>query len=151
MLGFPRKLVYAIEAVVDIAYNAAGEPVQSGEVTKRQGIPRRYLEPVLQQLVRAGVLAGVRGPRGGYHLAKDRRLITLGDIARVINAIEGAEEELPDDSPSDIGRKVVQPLCRELRAEIYERLDAITVEELCRRARGEGVASEAARRLDYSI
>jgi len=151
MLGFPRKLVYAIEAVVDIAYNAADEPVQSGEVTRRQGIPRRYLEPVLQQLVRAGVLAGVRGPRGGYRLAKERRLITLGDIARVVIAIEGEDESVPADSPSEIGRKVVQPLCHELRSETYERLDGITVEELCRRARGEGVESEAARRLDYSI
>jgi Rrf2 family protein len=157
MLGLSPKLVYAIEAVVDIAYNAADEPVQSGEVTRRQGIPRRHLEPVLQQLVRAGVLAGVRGPRGGYRLAKERKLITLGDIARVVGALEGAPEDdgaeatAPPGSESEIGRRVVQPLCRALRAETFERLDAITVEELCRRARGEGVASEAARRLDYSI
>ena len=156
MLGFPRKLVYAIEAVVDIAYNAVDEPVQSGEVTRRQGIPRRHLEPVLQQLVRAGVLAGVRGPRGGYRLAKERKLITLGDIARVVGTLEGApgdsgENASEHGSASEIGRKVVQPLCRELRAETFERLDAITVETLCRRARGEGVPSEALRRLDYSI
>jgi len=152
MLGFPRKLVYAIEAVVDIAYNAVDEPVQSGEVTRRQGIPRRHLEPVLQQLVHAGVLAGVRGPRGGYRLAKERKLITLGDIARVVGMLEGADDKASGHgSASEIGRKVVQPLCRELRAETFERLDAITVETLCRRARGEGVPSEAARRLDYSI
>lgn len=152
MLGFSRKLVHAIEAVIDIAYNAADEPVQSSEVTRRQGIPRRHLEPVLQQLVRAGVLDGVRGPRGGYRLAKDRKLITVGDIARVIAALEGEGDlDAPPGSESEIGRKVVQPLCRELRAETFERLDAITVEALCRRARGEGVPSEAARRLDYSI
>jgi Rrf2 family iron-sulfur cluster assembly transcriptional regulator len=153
MLGFSRKLVHAIEAVVDIAYNAADEPVQSSEVTRRQGIARRHLEPVLQQLVRAGVLAGVRGPRGGYRLAKDRKLITVGDIARVVGTLEG-DDDIDGDgagSDSEIGRKVVRPLCRELRAETFERLDAITVEALCRRARGEGVPSEAARRLDYSI
>lgn len=152
MLGFPRKLVYAIEAVVDIAYNAVDEPVQSGEVTRRQGIPRRHLEPVLQQLVRAGVLAGVRGPRGGYRLAKERKLITVGDIARVVGMLDGGDDtEASPGSESEIGIKVVQPLCRELRAETFERLDTITVEALCRRARGEGVPSEAARRLDYSI
>jgi Rrf2 family iron-sulfur cluster assembly transcriptional regulator len=152
MLGFSRKLVHAIEAVIDIAYNAADEPVQSSEVTRRQGIPKRHLEPVLQQLVRDGVLAGVRGPRGGYRLAKERKLITVGDIARVVATLESGDRN--GDGPgsdSEIGRKVVQPLCRELRAETFERLDAITVEELCRRARGEGVPSEAARRLDYSI
>jgi len=152
MLGFPRKLVYAIEAVVDIAYNAVDEPVQSGEVTRRQGIPKRHLEPVLQQLVRAGVLDGVRGPRGGYRLAKERKLITVGDIARVVGTLESGDEDgAGPGSESEIGLKVVQPLCRELRAETFERLDAITVEALCRRARGEGVPSEATRRLDYSI
>jgi len=151
MLGFSKKLIYAIEAVVDIAYNAAGEPVQSGEVTRRQQIPKRYLEPVLQQLVRHGVLAGVRGPRGGYRLAKERKLITLGDIARVVAALERADGEDDPASDSEIGRKVVGPLCRELRDETLERLDSITVEALCLRARGEGVDSAAARRLDYSI
>ena len=94
MLSFSKKLLYAIEAVADIAYNTGGEPVQSGDITQRQGIPRRYLEPVLQQLVRAGILAGVRGPKGGYRLARERRRITLGDITRVVCAVD--EEEGPD-------------------------------------------------------
>ena len=118
----------------------------------RPHVKTTKMPAVWNELVRAGVLAGVRGPRGGYRLAKDRKLITLGDIARVVGALEDASEQ--GDAPgseSEIGRKVVQPLCRELRAETFERLDAITVEELCRRARGEGVESEAARRLDYSI
>ena len=66
MFRLSKKLLFAIEAVVDIAYNAGGTPVQSSEITRRQGIPRRYLEQVLQHLVRAGILSGVRGPRGGY-------------------------------------------------------------------------------------
>lgn len=149
MIGTSKKLVYAIEAVLDIAYNSGGETVQSGAVSERQGIPRRYLEPVLQQLVRAGILRGVRGPRGGYRLAKERALITVGDIARVVDTIEGGESETQPQS--DIGRKVVLPLCLQTRAETLARLDEITIEALCRRARGTGVASEASRRLDYSI
>ena len=70
MLKSSRKLLFAIEAVLDIAYNAADTPVQSREITERQGIPRRYLEPVLQHLVRADILIGVRGPRGGYRLGR---------------------------------------------------------------------------------
>ena len=65
MLKLSKKMLFAIEAVVDIAYNAAGEPVQSRDITARQGIPKRYLEQTLQQLVRADILVGVRGPRGG--------------------------------------------------------------------------------------
>ena len=61
MFRLSRKTLFAIEAVLDIAYNAGAVPVQSREITRRQGIPRRYLEQVLQNLVRAGVLSGVRG------------------------------------------------------------------------------------------
>jgi Rrf2 family protein len=72
MLRLSRKTLLALEAVIDIAYNARPEPVQAKEITSRQGVPQRYLEQVMQQLVRAGVLRGVRGPRGGYRLARER-------------------------------------------------------------------------------
>ncbi len=150
MLGYSRKLLYAIEAVIDIAYNTGGDPVQSAEITRRQGIPRRYLEPVLQQLVRSGVLAGVRGPRGGYRLARERRRITVGDIARVVHTLESARAE--EEGPcSDLGRRVVQPLWQEIQDEAMDRLDKVSIEELCLRARSEGVESDALRRLDFSI
>ena len=51
MLKLTRKTLLAIEAVVDIAYNARPDPVQARDVTERQGIPQRYLEQVMQALV----------------------------------------------------------------------------------------------------
>ena len=84
MLRLSRKTLFAIEAVLDIAYHAGAQPVQSREITRRQGIPRRYLEQALQNLVRGGVLVGVRGPRGGYHLARERRRISVGEIIRAV-------------------------------------------------------------------
>ena len=77
MVRLTKKLLFAIEAVLDIAYNAGTLPVQSGEITRRQGIPRRYLEQVLQQLVRAGVLTGVRGP------PSSRKLLPLATPRKV--------------------------------------------------------------------
>ena len=47
MFKLPKKMLFAIEAVIDIAYNAGGSPVQNNEITKRLGIPKRYLEQVL--------------------------------------------------------------------------------------------------------
>ncbi len=61
MLKLSRKTLLALEAVIDIAFNARPEPVQAKEITARQGVPQRYLEQVMQQLVRAGILKGVRG------------------------------------------------------------------------------------------
>ena len=97
MLRLTKKLLFAIEAVLDIAYNGGAQPVQSGEITGRQGIPRRYLEQVLQQLVRAGILEGVRGPKGGYRLARERRRISLGEIVRVVQSLDGAGDPLGEE------------------------------------------------------
>ena len=162
MLRPPPKLMYAIEAVLDIAYNAVGEPVQSSDITRRQGISRRYLEPVLQQLVRAGLLVGVRGPKGGYRLARERRRISLGDITRVVldltedpfgdeNGGDGNGREATRSGGSALGREVVRPLWRDLEDEMLERLDAITIEELCLRARRAGLEGDRFRDLDFSI
>jgi Rrf2 family transcriptional regulator, iron-sulfur cluster assembly transcription factor len=151
MLRLSKKLLFAIEAVLDIAYNAGTLPVQSGEITRRQGIPRRYLEQVLQQLVRAGVLAGVRGPRGGYRLARERRRISLGEIVRVVRSLDGGEDPLEEDGGAELGRRVVRPLWLELQDEVMKRLDDITVEDLCLRAHRVGVPGDYTARLDFSI
>ncbi|MFQ5765180.1 MAG: RrF2 family transcriptional regulator, partial [Rhodospirillales bacterium] len=98
MLRLSKKMLFAIEAVLDIAYHAGAEPVQSREITRRQGIPRRYLEQALQHLVRQGILVGVRGPRGGYRLARERRRISIGDIVRVVQGME-AGNNLIEDAP----------------------------------------------------
>ena len=151
LLRLSKKMLFAIEAVLDIAYNAGTLPVQSSEITRRQGIPRRYLEQVLQQLVRAGVLEGVRGPRGGYRLARERRRISVGEVARVVRALEGGEDPLEGEAGAELGRRVVRPLWVELQEEVMRRLDGITIEELCLRAHQEGVPGEFAQRLDFSI
>jgi Rrf2 family transcriptional regulator, iron-sulfur cluster assembly transcription factor len=151
MLRLSKKLMFAIEAVLDIAYNAASEPVQSREITRRQGIPRRYLEQVLQQLVRAGILAGVRGPRGGYRLARERRRISVGEIVRIVRAMESAEDPTVDPAGSELGHKVVRPLWQELQSEVMQRLDALSIEDLCLRAHQAKLKSEAFQKLDYVI
>lgn len=149
MLRLTRKLMFAIEAVVDIAYNSGEQPVQSKDIAERQGIPRRYLEQVLQQLVRADVLRGVRGPRGGYRLARERRRIPLGEIVRIVAGMSPEEEE--EDTGSELGRVVLQPLWSELQEDALVRLDAISVEDLCRSARQAGVDSSAEKRADFNI
>jgi len=150
MLKLSRKTLLALEAVIDIAFNARPEPVQAKEITARQGVPQRYLEQVMQQLVRAGILKGVRGPRGGYRLAKERRRISVGDIVRVAASIE--EENGDDLDPrSELGNRIVTPLVQSLQEEVMARLDAITIEDLCQRARSEGVDCGGRTTVDFTI
>lgn len=151
MLGLPRKTLVAIEAVLDIAYHAGGAPVQSGDITARQGIPRRSLEPILQQMTRAGLLTGVRGPRGGYRLARERRRITIGEIVRLVAGGDEPMGEVADASGSELGTKVVRPLWEDLGREVMRQLDEVSLEDLCRRAREAGVAAQAEEAVDFTI
>ncbi len=146
-----KKLVLALAAVLDIAYHGGAEPVRSKEISARQGIPRRYLEQVMQELVRTGVLRGMRGPRGGYRLARERRRIRLGDIARVVIDVEQPNDPTEALCGSVLCEEVLKPVCDELAEGVMTRLDALTLEDLCRRAR-EGAARAAVdARLDFTI
>ncbi len=142
-------MLFALEAVVDIAFNARPDPVQSKEISERQGIPPRYLEQVMQHLVRAGILKGVRGPRGGYTLARERRRISAGEVIRIIAAIDEHDDD--DARGSYLGRNVVQPLWQDAQAAAMAELDAVTLEELCRRANRQGADNNADNRTDFNI
>jgi Rrf2 family iron-sulfur cluster assembly transcriptional regulator len=151
MLRLSKKMLFAIEAVLDIAYHSGPAPVQSREITRRQGIPRRYLEQALQHLVREKILIGVRGPRGGYRLARERRRISIGDIVRVVRDMEAGNYKIEDAPGSALGHKVVRPLWLELQGELIERLDAMSVDDLCGRADEAGIVSEGRQNLDFTI
>ena len=144
-----KKSSLALEAVLDVAYNARPNPVQSKDITERQGIQSRYLEQVLQFLVKRGVLKGVRGPKGGYTLARERRRITLGDVLRVIEDLENEDDKM--DSISELGEKVIQPIWSEFHSEMLSRLDQITLEDLCNRADEAGVGRADGDGMDFVI
>ena len=143
MIRLNKKLLFAIEAVLDIAYNGGLAPVRSSEITSRQGIPRRYLEPVLLELVRHNVLIGIRGPSGGYRLARERRRVSIGDIVRTVRALETVEDPIDAGAGSALGHEVLRPLWLELQDETMRRLDALTLEDLCTRAHKAGIAGRA--------
>lgn len=139
MPGLSRKTVLAIEAVLDIAYHGRSEPVQAKEITARQGVPQRYLEQVMQQLVHEGVLKGVRGPKGGYVLARERRRISVADIVQIVARMEAADDG-GEASTSALGAKVVGPMWREAQTQFLKSLSAVTIETLCHQAHAAGVA-----------
>lgn len=150
MSAIGRKALLAIEAVLDIALHAGDRAVQSGDITRRQRIPQRYLEQVLQALVRQGVLVGVRGPRGGYRLARERRRISLAEIVATVRTLEEGEAKA-ETAISELQSRVVQPIAEELEALLQSRLEALTIDDLVDRARAAGVQGEAAEHIDFTI
>jgi Rrf2 family iron-sulfur cluster assembly transcriptional regulator len=133
MIRLSKRLLYTIEAVLDVACHEGAAPVRSVDITQREGIPARYLEPVLQQLVREKILTGIRGPAGGYRLARPAEQISVGDIVRIVEALEAAEDPMADPAGSVLGLEVVRPLWAELRDDVMRRLDATSVAVLRRK------------------
>lgn len=150
MFTLSRKMQLALEAVVDVAFNARPDPVQSKDITRRQGIPQRYLEQVMQRLVHAGILKGVRGPRGGYRLARERRRISVGEILTVVSELEQAENE-EQACPSDLAAEVVRPLMSAMNDRFMAELKDVSLEDLCREAREKGLEPENSTRMDFNI
>ena len=140
-----KKTMFAIEAVLDVAFHANDHPVRSGDITERQRIPKRYLEQVLQHLVRAGILSGKRGPRGGYRLGRERKRITLGEVVRVVRTLEAETEPNDVSVGSALAHEVVWPMWERLREDMMLQLDGISIEDLCRQAdtKGIGMGAEA--------
>jgi Rrf2 family protein len=121
-----KRIIYAIEAVLDIALNAGVNPVQNLAVAKRQGIPKRYLEQTLQILVKNNILVASRGPRGGYRLARERRKIKILDIIKSITT----EKEVSELYKSKISKIIIQPLINKFLEESMVYLNKISVEDI---------------------
>ena len=148
MPAISRKAALAIEAVLYVAFNAVDRTVRSGDITQRQNMPQRYLEPVLQALVREGVMVGERGPRGGYKLARERRRITLGEIVRIVSAVEGIDEP---QSVSPLQQLVIGPALAEAERTLMSTLDCISIDDLHAQAREKRVGQDDPTRLDFII
>jgi Rrf2 family protein len=144
-----RRSILSIAAVVDIALNARPLPVAAKALAARHNLPPRHLETVLQVLVRQGILKGLRGPRGGYELARERRRITAGDIVRAVMTATG-EDGLPPMPESRLVDVVIAPRVKQATEAFLADLDKVTVDDLCREA-GDMAKVETPRTHDFTI
>lgn len=146
MARLSEKSLLAVAAIVDIAIHSRGQPVAAKALADRHNLPPRHLEPVLQALVHAGILKGVRGPRGGYELARERRRISVAEIARVAETT--AAENNAHIPP--LVEKVVQPAVAAAEQSFEVALSAVSIDELCRAAERQGIA-ETKSTADFNI
>jgi Rrf2 family protein len=80
-----HKAKYALHALLFLADRPAGEPTQIAEIAQSQHMPRKFLELILLELKRHGLVRSVRGKHGGYTLAKLPEAITFGQVVRYID------------------------------------------------------------------
>jgi len=128
----PRKGLLAIAAVIDVALNGRDSPVPARKLAARHKLPPRHLEPVLQSLVHAGIFLGVRGPRGGYALARERKRISVADILRAADAVE--DDATGAAGGSRILSESVLPAVAQAERAFMAALARLNVEDIARRA-----------------
>jgi Rrf2 family iron-sulfur cluster assembly transcriptional regulator len=126
-----RKGLLAIAAVIDVAINARARPVSAKALAARYRLPPRHLEPVLQALVRDGILKGIRGQHGGYELGRERSSITANDILRAAIAAEDPDDALPPGSA--LVNDVIRPVLAETERTVSVALGRISIDDMVRR------------------
>lgn len=124
---------FAVTAMLDVAMHAAPGPVTLAAIAERQGISLSYLEQLFGRLRRHGLVASVRGPGGGYRLARDGAAITVADV---IVAVDGPADAAHRDDHA-VGRDPLRSLTRRLwtglDAHIFGYLRSVTLAELVAR------------------
>lgn len=142
---------YAVRALFDIAYFNDGRATQAKDIAERQGIPPRFLEQIFQDLKRAGIVASKRGPQGGYALAGDARQIRLGDVVRALEGPLVLSEGASAAHRVEDGVRVTEAVFEDLSQRIEACFDAVSLSDICERARLLGVQRPSGERYSYVI
>jgi Rrf2 family transcriptional regulator, cysteine metabolism repressor len=132
-----RRAEYAVRAVLDLALHARpGLGIRSADIARRTSVPEKFLEAILLELRKAGLVSSRRGPDGGHRLARDPPQLT---VRAILEAIDGplAARDPHATTPAEA---CLQSLWREVEAATQAVLESVTIEDLRRRsAPGDGV------------
>ena len=131
---------FAVTAMLDLALHGAHRPVTLAGISERQKISLSYLEQLFGKLRRRALVESVRGPGGGYHLARDAAAISVADIVLAV--------EEPLDSTQCGGREncrenhrcMTHDLWEDLNATVNGFLAGVTLSQLVEKQRTQTVA-----------
>jgi Rrf2 family protein len=131
-----KKASYAMRATLELAQLLApGKVVSTGEIARRTGAPAKFLETILSELRRAGLLESRRGPEGGHRLSRPASRISAGEVWRAIEGPLGPTRR----KPADAGARVIQELLEQVERAVEREVNAVSLEELARRAQESNV------------
>jgi Rrf2 family protein len=132
------KADYAVRAAVELA--AAGELVTAEHIAKAQGIPVNFLENILRDLRRAGVVESRRGQQGGYALARPADETSVADVIRAVEGPLANVRGLPPEELEYVGSSAkLRDVWVALRASVRSVLEQVTLADLARGELPEGV------------
>lgn len=132
MLLFSAKVEYALRAILYLAQQPPGVPVQSRDIAEAEYIPGPYLDQILALLKRAGLVRSIRGVGGGYELARSPAQITVGDILRAFygGKSEDSAEAVVKDSAATTTIQCVRDFQQRTGEAVWRLLDSTTIQNL---------------------
>ena len=121
---------FAVTAMLDLALNEEEKPVTLAGISERQGISLSYLEQLFSRLRRNGLVKSVRGPGGGYRLAKNHHDISVSDIITAVDELIdatqcGGKENCHEGKPC-----MTHDLWSSLNAKILDYLSGVALSDL---------------------
>ena len=132
------KSRYGTRLILDLALNAQNKPVCLSEISKRQSISLKYLEKLIRQLKKAGFVKSMRGPYGGYMLARPMDDISVGDIVRVLEGSKTITACTEGDNICGTCMPAGECLTKYIWAEtgkaMFEKLDSFKIDKLIQKS-----------------
>jgi len=125
---------YSMQALFDLAHHSHGQPVPLHLIAERQGLSLPFLEQIFNKLKKAGIVASVRGPRGGYIITRPCNEVTVGDVMRLTDAgfyAVAKEDPKGANSALQADEKMNRLLWKQLSEHISTYLDTICLADLC--------------------
>jgi len=136
------KADYAVRAAAELAASPNRAPIKGTKLAQAQDIPLQFLEQILLDLKRAGLIRTKRGARGGYWLARDPETITIADLIR---AVEGPLANIHDSPPEEIAytghARKLRDVWIAVRVNLRAVLEEVTVADLTREELPEPIAA----------
>jgi Rrf2 family iron-sulfur cluster assembly transcriptional regulator len=132
---------YAVTAMLDVALHSGNEPVSLSGISTRQDISLSYLEQLFSKLRRGGLVASVRGPGGGYQLARPLEKICVAEIVDAVNESVDATLCNGDNNCQNGHACLTHNLWDDLSHQIHNFLSSISLKDLVERREVRAVAS----------
>jgi Rrf2 family iron-sulfur cluster assembly transcriptional regulator len=121
---------FAVTAMLDLALNEVDKPVTLAGISERQGISLSYLEQLFSRLRRNGLVKSVRGPGGGYRIAKQHSEISVSDIITAVDELIDATQCGGEENCHEERRCMTHDLWASLNSKILEYLSGVSLADL---------------------
>lgn len=133
MMRLSTKGRYGLIAMLDLSLNYGEQPVALKSIAERQGISEPYLEQLIANLRKSGLVKSIRGAQGGYVLAQPPDKITVGDVMRVLEGSLAPVECVMEGSSVKCNKEdhcVTRIIWEKIRDSIDQVVDSITLADM---------------------